>query len=155
MYAFIFFFDWPHFLLFKFHSPCSAIWTVGRSLQTSTKQTISFALFCVIIALTRTCAESIRKRESLSRKPRLRRWECKSGTLAVFSHFFASTPKYTKTVISVTNSSISLVCRDVSKYNRDPNHKTTPVGSAWINWNAKMAQMINTRSISRKDLDCD
>ena len=99
MYAFIFFFDWPHFLLFKFHSPCSAIWTVGRSLQTSTKQTISFALFCVIIALTRTCAESIRKRKSLSSKPRLRRWECKSDALLsrFFSHFFASTPKPTKT----------------------------------------------------------
>ena len=37
----------------------------------------------------------------------------------------------------------------------DPNHKTSPVSSACISLNAKMAQMINTRSISRKDLDCE
>ena len=75
--------------------------------------------------------------------------------LVFFTFFCKHAQAHQNKVISVKNSSISLVCRDVSKYNRDPNHKTTPVGSAWINWNAKMAQMINTRSISRKDLHCD
>ena len=100
---------------------------------------------------------NLKEREPISRK---RDWEGESVKvthfcLVFFTFFCKHAQAHQNKVISVKNSSISLVCRDVSKYNRDPNHKTTPVGSAWINWNAKMAQMINTRSISRKDLDCD